>query len=354
MPESFLYGDVMSRLKSWLRHRWPLPVYRPDPLLPHHGADGYRNLYPFQQPKLADVLRWEWQRRRMPAVRHRLERIPRRVPELAALNGNRERPSLTWVAHATSFIQLCGKNILIDPVWSQRASPFQWAGPERQSPPPMALQELPAIDLVLITHNHYDHLDFNTVRRLARQAAACPRFVAPLGVGVILRHAGVPASRIHELDWWQCYRLDGVEAELTPAHHWSKRWMFGDENRALWGGFAVRVDGLQFWYPGDTGYQDQLFRLIGERIGLVDLALLPIGAYEPRWFLSPQHVNPEEAVRILLDTGARAAWAVHWGSFILTDEPLDRPQDDLAAALALWNISPEVFKRPAMGETRWF
>lgn len=142
----------------------------------------------------------------------------------------------------------------------------------------MALQELPAIDLVLITHNHYDHLDFNTVRRLARQAAACPRFVAPLGVGVILRHAGVPASRIHELDWWQCYRLDGVEAELTPAHHWSKRWMFGDENRALWGGFAVRGDGLQFWYPGDTGYQDQLFRLIGERIGLVDLALLPIGA----------------------------------------------------------------------------
>lgn len=171
---------------------------------------------------------------------------------------------------------------------------------------------------------------------------------------MILRQAGVPASHIHELDWWQRYRLDGVEAELTPAHHWSKRWMVGDENRALWGGFAVRGDGLQFWYPGDTGYQDQLFRLIGERLGTVDLALLPIGAYEPRWFLHPQHVNPEEAVRILLDTGARAAWAVHWGSFILTDEPLDQPQDDLAAALAQWNISPKVFRLPAMGETRWF
>ncbi|UGA38235.1 MBL fold metallo-hydrolase [Chromobacterium haemolyticum] len=161
---------------------------------------------------------------------------------------------------------------MIDPIWSQqRASPLQWAGPERQLPPPMALQELPAIDLVLITHNHYDHLDFNTVSRLARQPASCPHFAAPLGVGATLRRAGVPVSHIHELDWWQRYRLDGVEAELTPAHHWSKRWMFGDENRALWGGFAVRGDGLQFWYPGDTGYQDQLFRLIGERIGLVDL-----------------------------------------------------------------------------------
>ena len=173
----------MSRLKPWLQHRWPLPVYRPDPQQPHHGADGYRNLFPFQQPRLLDVLRWEWQRRRMPVVRHRLERIPRQASELAALNANRDRPSLTWVAHATSFIQLCGKNILIDPVWSRRASPFQWAGPERQLPPPMTLEALPALDLVLITHNHYDHLDFNTVRRLARQPAGCPQFVAPLGVG---------------------------------------------------------------------------------------------------------------------------------------------------------------------------
>ncbi|MDF0606534.1 MBL fold metallo-hydrolase [Neisseriaceae bacterium TC5R-5] len=313
----------------------------------------HRNLYAFQQPRLRDVMRWHWQRGKQTHAPHRLELIPRTQPDLLALQQNRTRSSVTWIGHASSLIQLAGLNVLIDPIWSQRASPVQWAGPKRQVPLPMQLHELPAIDLVLISHNHYDHLDFHTIQQLVRLQQHTPQFVVPAGLRRILRRAGVANHHIHELGWWDSYRYAELEIILTPAHHWSKRWLIGDENRALWGGFAIRGAQQQLWFPGDTGYHQQLFQQIGTRLGAIDLALLPIGAYEPRWFLRQQHVNPAEAVQILLDVGAHHAWAVHWGTFILTDEPIQQPMIDLQLALQQQGIASERFQLPAIGETRW-
>jgi N-acyl-phosphatidylethanolamine-hydrolysing phospholipase D len=244
-------------------------------------------------------------------------------------------------------------NVLLDPVWSPRASPVQWMGPKRLLPPAMALPDLPRIDVVMVTHNHYDHLDFPTLRRLAAQVGGSPLFVVPLGVGRTLLRAGAPAERIVELDWWQRHRHGELELTLTPAQHWSKRWAWGDRNRALWGGFAVKGDGVQLWYPGDTGYHPGLFARIGEHLGVVDLALLPIGAYQPRWFLAPQHINPDEAVEIFRILRPKRALAVHWGTFVLTDEPLHQPPLDLAEALRRHGIAPADFSVPALGETVW-
>ncbi|WP_434628109.1 MBL fold metallo-hydrolase [Chromobacterium sp. CV08] len=332
--------------------RWPLPRYRPDPARAHHGPAGYRNLYPFKQPRFADLARWRWQRRRLRAA-HRLQDIRCVVPDAAALAANRDRPSYTWIGHASGLIQLAGVNLLLDPVWSERASPLQWAGPKRLLPPALPLGALPHIDVVMVTHNHYDHLDFATLSRLAAQPGGAPLFVAPLGVGATLRRAGAPADRVVELDWWERHRHGEVDLTLTPAQHWSKRWAWGDRNRALWGGFAAAGGGVQLWYPGDTGYHPELFARIAEHLGKVDLALLPIGAYQPRWFLAAQHIDPAEAVEIFRIVQPRRALAVHWGSFVLTDEPLHQPPLDLAEALARSGVDPADFGVPAIGETFW-
>ncbi len=349
---AIIYCSSLRMFRNFLPH-WPLPRYRADSARSHHGAAGYQNLYPFKQPRFADLLRWNWQRWRMPAVAHRLQDIRRQTPDAAALAANASQPSYTWIGHASGFIQLAGLNLLLDPVWSERASPLRWAGPRRLLPPALALESLPRIDLVMVTHNHYDHLDFATIRRLARQAGGAPQFVVPLGVAPTLLRAGVPAAHIHQLDWWESFKLGGVEAVLTPAQHWSKRMIFGDRNRALWGGFAVRGDGLQLWYPGDTGYHPELFALIAERIGPLDLALLPIGAYQPRWFLQAQHIDPAEAVEIFRIMRPRRALAVHWGTFVLTDEALHQPPLDLAAERDKHGIDAADFSVPAMGETFW-
>ncbi|WP_406850060.1 MBL fold metallo-hydrolase, partial [Chromobacterium phragmitis] len=349
MPGSLVFASIPMSLNLL---RWPLPRYRRDPSRVHHGETGYRNLYPFKQPRLIDLLRWNWERRRL-KVEHRLQDIRRVEPDVAALAANRGRPSYTWIGHASGLIQLAGMNLLLDPVWSQRASPMQWAGPKRLSPPAIALDDLPHIDAVMVTHNHYDHLDFLTLQRLVRQSGGSPLFVVPLGVGRTLACAGAPADRIVELDWWQRHRHGEVEMTLTPAQHWSKRWAWGDRNRALWGGFAAKGGGAQLWYPGDTGYHPELFARIAEHLGKVDVALLPIGAYRPRWFLQAQHIDPAEAVEIYRILRPRRALAVHWGTFVLTDEPLHQPPLDLADALSRHGIAPADFSVPAIGETLW-
>ncbi|MES2055131.1 MAG: MBL fold metallo-hydrolase [Pseudomonadota bacterium] len=248
---------------------------------------------------------------------------------------------ITMVGHATLLIQAAGLNILTDPVWSDRASPLSFLGPKRVTAPGIAFEDLPPIDAVLISHNHYDHLDIATLRRL--HAAHAPLLVMPLGNDAIVRSA-VPGARIVSGDWHD--RIDlgaGVATTLTRANHWSAR-RLGDRRMALWAGHYIHTPACSIWFAGDTGYGDgAIFREIRELFGAPDVALIPIGAYEPRWFMTAQHVNPAEAVQILRDVAATHALGIHWGTFQLTDEAREEPRLALAAALSAAGVSPERF-----------
>jgi L-ascorbate metabolism protein UlaG (beta-lactamase superfamily) len=252
------------------------------------------------------------------------------------------------VGHATLLMQVAGLNVLTDPHWSERASPFSFAGPRRANPPGIAFDDLPKIDAVLVTHNHYDHLDLPTIARLWRRDQ--PRIVAPLGNDAIIR-ASDAAIPVETRDWGAAVALSaGVTAHLEPAYHWSARWTT-DRRMALWCAYVLTTPAGAIYHVGDTGYGDgAIFRRVRERFGPMRLATLPIGAYEPRWFMQPQHVNPAEAVRIMREVGARQALGHHWGTFRLTNEGIERPLEALAAALKAEAIPPGRFKALRPGE----
>jgi L-ascorbate metabolism protein UlaG (beta-lactamase superfamily) len=253
------------------------------------------------------------------------------------------------VGHATLLIQVAGINILTDPIYAERASPIALAGPKRANPPGIAFDDLPAIDLVLVTHNHYDHLDTETLTRLWHRDR--PRIVAPLGNDGIIR--GDDASiRVEVLDWRETADAvgEGFSITLMPAYHWSARWL-NDRRMALWGAFAIQTPRGLIYAVGDSGYADgAFFREVRTRFGAPRVALLPIGAYEPRWFMQPQHMNPEDAVRAFQDLGAETALGHHWGTFQLTNEAIERPVEDLAAARAAAGIARERFPALRPGE----
>jgi L-ascorbate metabolism protein UlaG (beta-lactamase superfamily) len=288
-----------------------------------------------------DLLRWhrEGGRARWPTE----VPVTRAVPPAAS-----EQPRITMVGHATVLIQIAGLNLLTDPVWSERASPLRFLGPKRVTAPGIEFDHLPQIDAVLISHNHYDHLDIATLRRL--QAGHRPLMVAPIGTDAIVRRA-VPGARIVAGDWHARIALTpGISATLTPANHWSARG-FGDRRMALWSGFWIESPRARIWFAGDTGYGDgAIFRDIRARYGAPQIALIPIGAYAPRWFMSAQHVAPEEAVQIFTDIGADQALGLHWGTFQLTDEPREEPKAILQAALAAAGIAPERFRALGPGD----
>ena len=251
------------------------------------------------------------------------------------------RLRVTAIGHATMLIQTAGLNILTDPVWSERASPFAFAGPKRVRAPGLAFDELPKIDVVLVTHNHYDHLDIATLTRLAETHN--PRVITPLGNDTIMR-AEIPAIRAEAFDWGDSVDLGGgVTAALHPSRHWSARGPF-DRNRALWAAFALKTPGGGIYHVGDSGYGDgQHFRTAREKYGPFRLAILPVGAYEPRWFMLDQHMNPDDAVKALADLGARRAIGHHFGTFQLTDEAIDAPAMALEVARKAANIAADGF-----------
>jgi len=251
------------------------------------------------------------------------------------------------IGHATTLIQFRKLNILTDPVWSNRASPFAFAGPRRVAAPGVAFDRLPPIDCILLSHNHYDHLDLRTLARL--HVVHAPLIVTPLGNDVIIR-SHVPDARIVASDWHASVDLgDGMTTTIVPANHWSARGT-KDRRMALWSGFILKHGRTCLYFAGDTGYCDgSIFREIRARYGAQDFALLPIGAYEPRWFMGPQHVDPNEAVQIMKDVGARQALGIHWGTFRLTNEARDAPRTALRAALAEQGISQALFQAAEPG-----
>jgi L-ascorbate metabolism protein UlaG (beta-lactamase superfamily) len=289
---------------------------------------------------LLDVLRWKLTSRAEPWPARIVDASAPPPPELGP-----GRCSATFLGHASLLWRLPGLTVLTDPIFSRRASPFSWIGPARVRPAAFGLKGLPPLDAVLVSHNHYDHMDLPTLRALAARGAST--VVAPLGNGRALRGAGF--ERIIELDWWESAELAGGRVTLTPAQHWSSRSPF-DRNRALWGGFRMEAGGRSAFFPGDTGYGPH-FKAIQERLGPVDLAALPIGAYEPRWFMASMHMDPFDAVQAHRDLGARASAAMHWGTFRLTDEGIEAPLRRLESARTAAGLAPEAFRVLAHGES---
>ena len=251
----------------------------------------------------------------------------------------------TYINHATHLIQISGMNMLTDPIFSQRASPVSWAGPARVHKPAIALEALPKIHVVMISHNHYDHMDVESIRKLSQ--IHNPVFVVPLGNKELIEDMG--AQKIVELDWWQDTKIENSELKITlvPVQHWSARGMF-DRNKALWGGFVVQSPSLKIFFAGDTGY-NKFFLEIKKRLGIMDLSILPIGAYEPRWFMKEQHMNPEDAVQAHVDLESRFSLGTHFGTFQLTDEAIDEPRKALSLALQKRNLSEIQFAAPTPG-----
>lgn len=255
---------------------------------------------------------------------------------------------ISFVGHATFLIQMAGINILTDPVWSERASPVQFAGPRRYNDPGIVFSDLPRIDVVLVSHNHYDHLDVFTLDRLWERDK--PRILAPLGNDTIIRTHN-PRIDVTPVDWGDEVQLaSGIKVVTEPAHHWSAR-ATNDRNHALWASFAIKSRSHRVYFAGDTGFGGgRHFRAIAARHGRMHVALLPIGAYEPRWFMAPHHMNPDDAVRAFQILRADHALGFHWGTFRLTDEGVDRPVRDLSVALQKNDISSRRFLAVRPGE----
>jgi L-ascorbate metabolism protein UlaG (beta-lactamase superfamily) len=289
--------------------------------------------------RLSEVLRWQFggdrQRQAWP------DWVPSPYADTppARVNGNKVR--LAFVGHASWLLQAAGLNILIDPVWSERASPLSFAGPKRHNDPGIAFDALPPIDAVLVSHGHYDHLDVATLSRL--QAQFAPRVITPLGNDVTMR-AFDAAIRAEACDWQHRVELgNGIAVTLVPTRHWSARGLF-DRNKALWASFVLETPAGKIYIVCDSGYGDGgHFRRVRDAHGALRLAILPIGAYEPRWFMRDQHMNPEDAVKALADCGAQQAFAHHHGTFQLTDEAIDAPVLALHAALDAAGVAREKF-----------
>ncbi|GJE04250.1 MBL fold metallo-hydrolase [Methylobacterium isbiliense] len=311
------------------------PYYR-GPVSDHFDGTRFFSPNQPQDKDLAELARWQLGGGR--------EDWPARWPSPFPPDAPPDRVAglrVVHIGHASLLIQVAGRNILIDPVYAKRASPVGFAGPKRAQPPGIAFEALPPIDAVLVTHNHYDHLDGPTLARL--WAEHQPRFVAPLGNDAIIRSYDDTAA-VETRDWGGSVDLgDGLTVHLTPAYHWSARGV-NDRRMALWCAFVLTTPHGTLYHVGDTGYGDgAIFTQVRERFGPIRLATLPIGAYEPRWFMQAQHMNPEEAVRAAGVIGAEQALGHHWGTFRLTNEGIERPVEALAAAIEAAGLPPERF-----------
>ena len=321
------------------------------PVSDHCDGERFFNPHAATGRSFVDVLKWMRTRERTAwpasaALRRYDPPAPRVAPGQA---------SITFIGHSTFLVRTASMTLITDPVFTTHAGPFGRMGPHRVRPPALPVSALPPIDLVLVSHNHYDHLQPLSLALFAGRAS----FVAPLGLRRLLprgrrygSQGGTPIADIranHELDWWQRVRIQAAEVTCVPAQHFSARTPW-DRNQSLWCGFVVSVDGVTIYFAGDSGYTPQ-FADIRARVPPIDVALLPIGAYEPRWFMQPMHMNPEEAVRAHADVNARVSIGMHFGTFQLTDEGIDEPLRALERARAAAGVAPDAFRVLDFGET---
>lgn len=291
-----------------------------------YDGEKFNNLEPFKDKSFSDLLRW-----RFKTVQEKWpERVetPTTKPSLERVYG--DSIHYTLIGHATVLIQVNGINILTDPVYAQRSSPVSWAGPKRVRRPAINFDDLPIIDVVIISHNHYDHLDLETLKRLGKKFN--PHFFVGLKNGKLLKAEGI--ERVVEMDWWQKSEYKDLKIHFVPAQHWSARGLF-DRFETLWGGFFIEVNEKKIYFAGDTGY-GKFFSLIKEKLGAPDLSFIPIGAYEPRWFMKDSHINPEDAVKAHHDLGSSVSVGMHFETFQLTNEAFDTPRKEFNEA---WKAS---------------
>lgn len=288
--------------------------------------------YPNELKSFWDVLKWK-----MTAdTKEWPEHVANKNFPLRLLAPN-EKLAATFINHATFLLQFPGVNVLTDPVYSERVSPYTFVGPKRVREPGIPFDQLPPIDVVIVSHNHYDHLDIETLKRL--DAKFHPLFIVPLGDDEHLKKAGI--QTVKAVDWWEEVRVKDVRFIFAPSRHWSARQLW-DKNECLWGSFMIDSGAMKVYHAGDTGYGKHLLD-IKSRLGAPDVALLPIGAYKPRWFMKYHHMDPEDAVKAHIDLGAARSIAMHFGTFQLTDEGIDEPTLDLEANLKKSNIPREKF-----------
>ncbi len=309
----------------------------------------FRNLHPHPRHGLLDLFRWKSglgpreravvDRSVLPAFAVEAERT-----DPARLHAPpRDRVQLTWIGHTTFLIQVAGINLLTDPVFGKFCAPLPLPSLRRRAPLPIALEGLPPIHAVLLSHNHYDHLELATARKLDRE----PTWFVPLGNAAWFRQRGLENHL--EMDWWRETELGPLSIICVPAQHFSSRTPF-DRDLTLWAGFVLRTPVGMVYFAGDSGYSP-IFADIGNHLGPMRLSLIPIGAYQPRWFMAPVHMNPEEAVRVHLDVRSEFSVGSHWGTFKLTDEPMAEPPIALRHALARRHVPATAFRTMRIGET---
>jgi L-ascorbate metabolism protein UlaG (beta-lactamase superfamily) len=328
-----------------------LPLSYADPP-PHHTPKGFKNLYDSSDRSLGDFLRWQLGLgpKEPPFVSP--DQLPPYQPNVVKpdlskiKNPDPDRIQITWAGHSTFFIQVDGANILTDPIFNDRSSPFSFGGIRRVVPPGMKLEDLPPIHVVVISHNHYDHLDKHTVDRLGNK----PTYFVPLGLAQWLKTEKI--ENIVELDWWQVSSSAGLKFHSVPVQHFSGRTPF-DRNKTLWAGWVIEGKTGKIFFAGDTGYSP-VFKEIAERFGPMNISIIPIGTYRPRWFMKPVHVDPPQAVQIHRDLNSHQSIASHWGTFKLSDEPIAEPPRYLEKALRDAGLDEKKFIIMKFGETLSF
>lgn len=307
------------------------------------NGDRFQNLEPFPEKSFFTLLKW-----RLFGSRGKWPKwieTPTTIPEKKVVG---EELNFTVINHATVLIQYQGLNILTDPHYSERSSPISWTGPKRVRNPAIKFEDLPPIDVVLISHNHYDHLDIPTLQRLRDHSN--PKIFVGLKNGELLKENEL--TNFEEMDWWQGVHIGPLKFIFVPAQHWSARGL-SDRFQTLWGGFYIRGPKKSVYFAGDTGY-GKFFSMISEKLGPPDLSFIPIGAYEPRWFMKDSHINPKEAVIAHHELGSRFSVGIHFETFQLTDEDFDAPRKEFKAA---WDKSPRrgYFIAPEFGTPyTWF